>query len=172
MYCNTLVRITGCRRQNCVAIQNCIATERQGVGQGRWGAQAGAGARRWACRAAAGAHAARRVGSGRHGAGRARAGCAGSRRALGVGARGRQQRRAGRAGQACGRALGARADARARGRAPRGVAGERGAAGWALLCTPGHASWASCVLVHPAWFSTQVFSTRYFPESLNEHCSL
>ena len=50
MYCNTLVRIAGCRRQNCVAIQNGIATERQGAGQGRWGAQVGVQGAQQACR--------------------------------------------------------------------------------------------------------------------------
>ena len=87
------------------------------------------------------------------------------------------RRRAGQAavapeGQACGRALGAQADARARGRACRREAGARGAAGWGLLCAPGHASWASWVLVHPAWFFNLVFRLGIFPESLNEHCSL
>ena len=83
-------------------------------------------------------------------------------------ARGRRQRRAGRAGQACGRALGAQADARAR----RREAEARGAAGCALLCAPGRASWASWVLVPSAWFFNPVFRLGIFPESLNEHCSL
>ena len=77
-----------------------------------------------------------------------------------------------RARQACGRALGARQDALANGRARRPSAGARGAAGWALLCAPGRASWASWVLVHPAWFFNPVFRLGIFPESLNEHCSL
>ena len=83
------------------------------------------------------------------------------------GARGAQRtsrltrKRAGRAGQACGRALGARADVPT-----------HGAAGWALLCAPGRASLTSWVLVHPAWFFNPVFRLGIFPESLNEHCSL
>ena len=84
---------------------------------------------------------------GRHGAGGARAGSAGSRRGLG-----------------------ARVDSRARRRA----AGARGAAGWALLCAPGRASWASWVLVHPAWFSTWFFVSEFFlSHQMNTvHCKI
>ena len=105
---------------------------------------------------------ARRAGAGRHGAGGARRAC-------------RQQAGAGSYAQARaagGRALGVRANPRARGRERKGAAGACGEAGWALLCAPRRASWASWVLVHPAWFSTRFFRLDIFRESLNEHCSL
>ena len=157
----------------CVARQAAVSRHGDGLGskrarRGVLGAQAGAGALGWAC-------VGRWAGRGRRGtrqAGR-RAGVAhgrrGARQGRAAGARGRgarQGRAAGRAlgrgahgkqAQACGRELGALADARARGKARRRAAGAHGAAGWALLCAPGHASWASWVLVHPAWFSTRFF---------------
>ena len=49
LYCNTMFCIVagkGCRRQNCIAIQNCIATERLGSWAGTERAGVGAGARR------------------------------------------------------------------------------------------------------------------------------
>ena len=55
--------------------------------------------------------------------------------------------------------------------AHRRAVGARGAAGWARLCTPRcqlGQFWCSCT-----WLGFQPgFSTWYFPESLNEHCSL
>ena len=104
MYCNTLVSIAGCRRQNCVAIQNCIATERQGAGQGRAG-------RRWGTQVGVrGVQAARLAGAGRHGAGGARSGRAGSRWALGVGCRRSQQASGSRRRRAAAGAAGARGE--------------------------------------------------------------
>ena len=134
------------------------ARPRHGAGLGSRRARWGAG-RSWASRAC-----------GRRGAGGSMQGSRGGQRTSRLTRR--RQWRARRAGQACGRALGVRAEARARSRERRRAAGARGAAGWALLCAPGCASWASWVLVHPAWFSTRFFRLDIFPESLNEHCSL
>ena len=101
--------LAGCRRQNCVAIQNCIATERLGSWAGRWARLLGVRRR------------------GRAGAcARARRNGAGERRASG-----RRTRRAGeqQARGARGAWQGAATDAGAR---DLGVAGR---AGWPRLCT-------------------------------------
>ena len=114
LYCNTLVCITeirdelycktvlycgwkGCRRQNRIAIQNCIVTAGMGAGQ----ALGAAGARQGLWRAAR-AHSMRRQAlrhAGTRGVRcRARQGAAGARQARGLGA--------GRTAWACGLALG------------------------------------------------------------------
>ena len=156
MYCNTIKLYcgwNGCRRPNCIAIQNCIVTR----GAGRW------------ARRVLGA-----LGAGRAGAGRRRRR---QQRSQGV-----QQARGHGTGGA-GARLGARLEAAIRQqelRHGRGHAHDTAAAAWDTARPRGQGRACAHRLGQggalSTWLSSDpVFgpgSTRYFPESLNEHCSL
>ena len=151
LYCNTMFCIVagkGSRRQNGIAIQNCIVTRGWALGW-TWQQALGAGL------------AGRAAGEARQRAGRGR------RRARCVRSAADEQARGARGAgvrQGVGHAgglTGVRADAWERGSARRRIAGARGAAGWALLCAPGRASWASWVLVHLARFFDLVFDSVF-----------
>ena len=74
-------------------------------------------------------------------------------------------------GRAAGFAGGRRADGRQR-RAGRAQQGRGRRAAWALGARPGRAGWPWAVhSVHSAHFQS-VLTRFFFPESLNEHCSL
>ena len=139
-------------------------------------------------------------GAGRAGRAAGRAGRAGRRWGAQLGAQGAAaggaSERVGRAGvRVSGRKARQRADARRRalrqGRSACDMAGwhprydaseatirpsaSGHARAWARQCAPGRASWASWVLVHPAWFFDLVFDlVMFLSHRLNpvhEHCS-
>ena len=175
-YKQAVLWLEGLQEENCVAIQNCIATERLGS----WAAhRARRWALGWACNRRWGdkrAGASGRAGmSGRAGAG----GRAGGRRA------GARRAQTGRRQCARDAGRGARGTWRvARGVGSRGA--RRGRAAWAsgacCLGMPVRAGWACWLvswakLVHcaPGSVLTQFLDQvrlSTIPESLNEHCSL
>ena len=138
-----------CNTATALAIQHGLgAAGAGGVRTRRAGSRRALGARRWADWALG-------------------AGARGRRAAIGAGARGARQ------GRAAAGATGARgAHGSKGGRGVRGVRPGRWARG---QCAPGRASWASWVVVHPAWFFDLVFdSVMFLSHRLNpvhEHCS-
>ena len=163
--CTVLQQAARLVRKICIVIHllYCDRKARQQARAGRaWDAQVAAG--RWALGERARCRRAGRVGRA--------AGAVGARAAGGRWVGARQQRvgrwvgsRAGTAWARRGSRLGARC---ARGTAGLGVA-------WALDGCAGWASWASFGALCTWLSSGSIFgpgSTRYFPESPNEHCSL
>ena len=158
LYCNTVTVPT---TQQSRALARALGARLDVLG-----AQAGAGA--WAL-GGAGRQAGRRAGAGARRARRLQAAGAGGTSVLALGAHG-----AGGSGHAAGRAGSRRAATRtgsrraggrhtgALGASGKGATAGAGRTAWALGARPVRTGWASWVLVHPAWFSTWFFSTRYF----------
>ena len=132
LYCNTVLWATGLYCNT-----NCIVSLGRPVSRYNTGWALGwVRSRRWGSRACTGRWSAARARSSR------RRHWRGALDAQGVQQAGREWRR--------GRRTRSSADEQAQG------------AGWALLCAPRRASWASWVLVHPAWFFDLVFDSVFF----------